>query len=435
MKTLKTWIIVGLLALASLLSTTSNAFAQTTGNYVTGDQRSGQFSVPANLETGVTLTNKTNQEVKVTLFAQGTWSVSNNIKNLDANGLDPKYLPSDFLKYLQDPDKTPFSLLAASQDKDQPRAYQVGTKSELTIAPGATFAFLANDIRSAVVPDSYKDNTGNIIVKWSTPSAQKPTIVPASFANATNFTVSTNPSSVVIGDINGDGKLDLATTNWDSNLVSGNLVSVLLGNGNGTFQSATKLPSGGSGPRSVATGDVNGDAKLDPLIAHHTSNNVSVLLGNGNGSFQSATNFPVGINPYSMVTGDVNGDGKVDIVAANFGSDNVSVLLGNGNGSFQSPTNFSVGSGPYSVATGDVNSDGKLDLVTADYYSNDISILEGDRNGSFKSATNFPTKGSDPCYVATGDVNGDGKLDVVTTNYSSNNVSVLINNGTFKSSK
>jgi|GEM_PF-1541272 len=177
MKTLKTWIIVGLLALASLLSTTSNAFAQTTGNYVTGDQRSGQFSVPANLEAGVTLTNKTNQEVKVTLSTEGTWNLSNDIKNLDANGLDPKYLPSDSLKYLQYPDKTPFSLVAASQDKDQPRVYQVGTKSELTIAPGATFAFLANDIRSAVAPDSYKDNTGSIVVKWSTPTVKLGKIV------------------------------------------------------------------------------------------------------------------------------------------------------------------------------------------------------------------------------------------------------------------
>jgi hypothetical protein len=209
MKTLKTWIIVGLLALASLLSTTSNAFAQTTGNYVIGDQRSGQFSVPANLETGVTLTNKTNQEVKVNLSAEGTWNLSNDIKNLDANGLDPKYLPSDSLKYLQYPDKTPFSLVAASQDKDQPRAYQVGTKSELTIAPGATFAFLVNDIRSAVAPDSYKDNTGSIVVKWSTPAIIQGgnTATDRQYADGRNnfYLVDTN------NPITGSGKL----TKWN----------------------------------------------------------------------------------------------------------------------------------------------------------------------------------------------------------------------------
>jgi len=490
MKKLKTWLIVGLLAVATLLSLADNAFAQTTGNYVTGDQRSGQFSVAANLETGVTLTNKTNQEVKVNLSAEGTWSVSNDIKNLDANGLDPKYLPSDSLKYLQYPDKTPFSLVAASQDKDQPRAYQVGTKSELTIAPGATFAFLANDIRSAVVPDSYKDNTGSIVVKWSTPSAQKLTIVPASFANATNFAVgdkptSVDPISVAIGDINGDGKLDLVTANKGSRNVSlllgngngtfqsatnlsagsdlrsvaisdingdskldlvtadwgSNDVSVFLGNGDGTFQSATNFPvlsrySRNSYPSYVESSDVNGDGKLDLVTANWGSNDVSVFLGNGDGTFQSATNFPVGTGPRSVASGDFNGDGKVDLVAANSEGRDVSLLLGNGNGTFQSATKLSVGIFPSSVVTGDVNEDGKLDLITANYgsASKDISLLLGNDNGTFQSATNFPVL-SGPLDVATGDFNGDSLLDLVTANYNSANISILLGdgNGSFKS--
>jgi len=94
MKMVKTWAIIGLLVIATLLSVPSNTSAQTTttptGNYVTNDQQSGQFSVPADLETGISLTNKTNEEVRVAISAERTWNLSNEIKNLDANGLDPK---------------------------------------------------------------------------------------------------------------------------------------------------------------------------------------------------------------------------------------------------------------------------------------------------------------------------------------------------------
>jgi len=431
MKTLKTWAIVGLLVITTLLSLTNNSFAQTAGNYVTNDQRSGKFSVPANLETGVALTNKTNQEVKVTISTEGTWNVSNEIKNLDANGLDPKYLPSDFLKYLQAPEKTPFSLIAISQDKNQPLVYKVGTKSELKLPSGATYSFLANDIRSAVAPDSYKDNSGSITVQWSTLFTSEPTNTPASFANPNYYQVEVgdNPNTVAIGDVNGDGKLDLVSVD------EGDSISILLGKGDGSFQSATYIKTPDQTNYSVAIGNVDGDGKLDLVVGNRDNLenstrgiSVAVLLGNGNGSFQSPNYYKSRTLAAFLVTSDVNGDGKLDAITAN-SDGNIDVFLGNGNGSFQEPImNRAFRGSLGSVVTGDFNSDGRVDLVTGHWSEHDVSVLLGYGNGSFKSATSLPA-GNSPASVATGDFNGDGRVDLVTSNSRFDNVSVLLGNG------
>ena len=154
-----------------------------------------------------------------------------------------------------------------------------------------------------------------------------------------------------------------------------------------TFAAATTFLVGGN-PTSVAVGDFNGDGKQDLAVANY-SGFVSILLGNGAGSFSGATNFPVGSQPFSVTVGDFNGDGKQDLATANYGSANVSVLLGDGAGGFSAATNFTVGNGPYSVAVGDFNGDGKQDLVTANANSTNVSVLLGDGAGSFGAATNF----------------------------------------------
>jgi hypothetical protein len=230
-----------------------------------------------------------------------------------------------------------------------------------------------------------------------------------------------NPDSVAVADFNGDGKPDLVVTNGLNN------VSVLLGNGDGTFQDAQNFATGMS-PVSVATGDVNGDGKPDVVTANEKDNDVSVLLGNGDGTFQSAQNFATGAAPFSVAMADFNKDGKLDLVTANANSNNVSVLLGNGDGTFQVPQNFATGSFALAVVVGDFNGDTKPDLAVANQFGDDVSVLLGNGDGSFQAAQNFAV-GGNPNSLALGDFNGDGKPDLVTTNGESDSMSVLLGNG------
>ena len=129
-------------------------------------------------------------------------------------------------------------------------------------------------------------------------------------------------NTVAIGDVNGDGKSDLAV----SNLSSTGSVSVLLGNGDGTFGGQVPV-STGNNTRDVHLADINGDAKLDLVAVNEAGNSVSILLGNGNGTFQSQQTFGVGSHPWYGVVVDLNGDGKADIVVADYGGTVVSVLM------------------------------------------------------------------------------------------------------------
>jgi hypothetical protein len=242
------------------------------------------------------------------------------------------------------------------------------------------------------------------------------------FQYAPNFAVGTGPVSLAMGDFNGDGKPDLAVVNQN-----GYSVSIFLGNGDGTFQT-TRNYAVGTNPDSVVVGDFNGDGKLDLAVANSGSNTVSVLLGNGDGSFQTAQNYAVATNPDSVAVGDFNGDGKLDLAVANGVSNNVSLLLGNGDGTFQAAKNFGAGGGPVSIAVGDFNGDGKADLAVANLFGNTVSVLPGNGDGSFQAAQNFAV-GNHPFSVTVGDFNGDGKADLAVANLFGNTVSVLLGNG------
>jgi hypothetical protein len=154
---------------------------------------------------------------------------------------------------------------------------------------------------------------------------------------------------------------------------------------------------------------------------------VSILLGNGDGTFTGPTNFAAGTNAISVAMGDFNGDGKQDLAVANSGANNVSILLGDGAGSFGAPTNFPVSGNPGSVAVGDFNGDGKQDLAVTIFPSN-VSILLSDGAGSFSAPTSFPVPGPVTNSVAVGDFNGDGKQDLAIANWSqtSGGVSILL---------
>ncbi len=244
-----------------------------------------------------------------------------------------------------------------------------------------------------------------------------------SFGAPTTFPVGFAPNDVAVGDFNGDTKLDLATANTGTNDIS-----ILLGTGTGSFGTATNFPSGSSAPEVIVVGDFNGDTKLD-LVVINQIGNLSILLGTGTGSFGTATNFNAGTRPSDVAVADFNGDTKLDLVVSNRNSDNVSILLGDGAGSFGAPTNFNLlgGTSPMGVAVGDFNGDTKLDLAVANDGSNSVSILLGDGAGSFGTATNFPV--GKPSSVAVGDFNRDLNLDLAIAKCGADSVSILLGDG------
>ena len=246
------------------------------------------------------------------------------------------------------------------------------------------------------------------------------------------FLTNTSAQSVVVGDFNGDGKLDLAVANGN--------VNIFLGNGNGTFQPGVTLTAG-SGASWIAVGDFNGDGKLDLAVANYYADTVSILLGNGDGTFQPAINFASGAvsNTLALAVADFNGDGKLDLAVAD-GNGGVTILLGNGDGTFQPSLQriSSVSTGPNSLAVGDFNGDGRLDLVATSFSG--VSILQGNGDGTFQPAMNFDAGlVHEQGALAVADFNGDGKLDLVVTAEGDvgPNVGILLGNGdgTFQPAK
>jgi predicted dienelactone hydrolase len=235
-----------------------------------------------------------------------------------------------------------------------------------------------------------------------------------------NYGVGSGSLGVSVADLNRDGKLDL--------VVSDNAISVLLGNGDGTFQSPVTYAVGES-PTEIKIADFNGDGKLDLAVTNSVSNTVSVLLGNGDGTFQPQVQYPTGTGSYGLAAADVNADGKLDLVVTNYFANTVSVLLGNGDGTFQPHVDYAVGPVPTSIAVGDFNQDGKLDLAVTNSSNVDtVTVLLGNGDGTFSKGRTY-SAGFIPRYVTSADFNGDGKLDLAVANQGDGTISILLGNG------
>jgi len=293
--------------------------------------------------------------------------------------------------------------------------------------------------------------------------------------------VGTSPSDVICVDLNRDAARDLVAANVDANTIS-----VLVGNGDGTFQQRVDYATG-SGPLGIARVDLNGDSKPDLLAANSTGHSISVLLGRGDGTFDPKADFtagPTGASPRALVTGRLDGDAYPDVLtlnddgtysflagtgtgsvllgvdhavpgagannipiaitAADFNHDGrmdlaitlrsatqqgqVRILLGVGDGTFATGPLLPTGRGPHGIATGDVDGDGNVDLATADSTVDSVSVLHGHGDGGFDPYVNEFT-GSGPVAVAIGDFDHDGRADLVTADSQAGGLSVLLASG------
>lgn len=231
---------------------------------------------------------------------------------------------------------------------------------------------------------------------------------------------------LALNDLNADGTLDITTSNQDDNSVS-----VLLGNGKGGFTPATGSPFAvGRSPYPHAVGDVNGDGNLDIVTPNVRSNNISVLLGNGKGSFTAAANSPFAVEtrPFYVAVGDVNGDGHPDLMTTHDDINLMSTLLGDGRGGFavapDSP--FDLGRRAYKLVAADLNRDALVDLIIGTEASNSVTVLLSNKGGGYKPAPGSPYKAGGSPKLAVGDVNGDGKPDIITANSESSDITVLL---------
>src|SRR6266436_10222171 len=284
-----------------------------------------------------------------------------------------------------------------------------------------TFALYRQERRAALL-------VGTLLLVFSLSNLANAATI--AFKPPVSYPVGTNPMAVSVGDFNGDGKLDLAIVNHGfSDTADDGGVSVLLGNGDGTFQAARNFGAGKQ-PESIAIADFNSDDKLDIIAVSETENVLNVLLGNGDGTFQLPFTVALAdIDPYYVVAGDFNNDHKWDVAVSGLGRDlngdgtrdsagGTTILLGTGDGSFQEPTSNTVVGGVGNAV--DFNGDGKLDLVAflpqhvcgLKLCDGQVSVLLGNGDGTFSSS--FSQTG--PYRTLTvGDFDADGNLDLAVT--------------------
>jgi hypothetical protein len=243
------------------------------------------------------------------------------------------------------------------------------------------------------------------------------------------------PKDVAVGDLDGNGRLDLVTANEDSDDVS-----VLLADAAGTFSPEQRscvvdaVPPCplGSDPAALDVGEMTGNAHADLAVANSASDTVSILAGDGAGgfSFVSSLTLTAGTSPSAIAIGDLDNDDEQDLVVVGEGLSRLGVFLGNGDGTFAPPLGLPTvaGTNPTAVALGTLDGDAHLDVVVANAGSDDVTVLLGDGDGTFTSAPTV-TAGSEPTDVAVGDVNGDQILDLAVANDGADTLHVYLGNG------
>ncbi len=297
--------------------------------------------------------------------------------------------------------------------------------------PGGAIRVVVGDFNGDGVPDLAVTSSGaviNILLGRGD----------GTFRDAVSYDAGSSPDAIVVGDFNGDGVPDLAVTNFSA--TDTGTVSILLGNGDGSFRAPVSYASGQS-QSDLVTGDFNGDGILDLAVVNQDGvypdyrGTLRVLLGNGDGSFQPPVTYAAGIIPRFLVEGDFNGDGIPDLAVANLGittagtGSSISVFRGNGDGTFQPAVDYAPGLRARSLAVGDLTGNGLPDLLVGRDGSNLVTVLRNRGDGTFEAAGDYPTAGSFPSAIAVGDFTGDGIPDLAVASILQDTLSVLPGNG------
>ena len=262
-------------------------------------------------------------------------------------------------------------------------------------------------------------------------SKTEPYNPPDLFYYFASYQVGKNPTTITATDLNHDSFTDLITTN-----IASNTLSVLLGNGDGTFKDQVQLHVCQE-PRALMMGDFNEDDHADVALACSGGDEVALVLGRGDGKFAEGQHYPVHRAPVALATDDVNGDRHLDLVVA-LRNDKVKVFLGTGTGEFRHGAQYEYGDTPTSVALSDLNGDGKLDLVVTNGgpMSSAVSIWVGNGDGSFRDPKDYST-GRRPLGVSFADFNNDRNRDLLVINGERDSFTTLLGNGnaTFRPGK
>ena len=257
------------------------------------------------------------------------------------------------------------------------------------------------------------------------------------FVASTNPATGESPAAITAADFDNDGSVDLAITNSTD---SANTLSILLGDGDGTFTDSGENPATGSVPFGIIAADFDADGNMDLAITNYgdsgAGTTMSVFIGSGDGTFVAKVDYTTETGPISLSSADFNNDGYLDIANVNINSRSVSIFLGIGDGTFQDQVSSSTGAdetknGPTGIAIADFNGDANMDVAVSNYglsIGKTISILLGIGDGTFDTKTYYDVASNGrPSGITAGDFETDGDIDLATANYAASSISVLLN--------
>lgn len=254
-------------------------------------------------------------------------------------------------------------------------------------------------------------------------SKTDPYTPPDLFYYYTSYKVGKNPTTITTGDFNHDTFTDLITTN-----ISSNTLSILLGNGDGSFSDQTQVKVCQE-PRTLVMADFNHDTHADIVLACSGGDEVAFLMGRGNGKFEEGPHYPVHRTPVALAVADLNGDGHSDVVVA-LRNDKIQIFLGTGTSEFRHGAQYTYGDTPTSVALSDLNGDEKIDMVVTNGgpMSNAVSIWLGNGDGTFRDPKDYRT-GKRPLSATFADFNNDRHRDLLVINGERDSFTTYLGNG------